>query len=103
MNNALIQSRAEGCTLHVQLTPRAGQTKIAGIVNGALKIKIAAPPVEEAANVACIEFLARLFRIPKSNVTILLGEHSRKKIILLKGIRAAEAAKTLMEILNPIR
>lgn len=60
-----------------------------GEVGGALKVALTAPPVDGRANQACAEFLAELFDLPKSAVTIVSGERGRKKIVRLAGISAA--------------
>ncbi|ACF12508.1 protein of unknown function DUF167 [Chloroherpeton thalassium ATCC 35110] len=70
----------------VRLQPRASKNEIVGEYDGALKIRIAAPPVENAANKACIEFLAKTFGIAKSQVEILSGDTSRNKLIRIYGI-----------------
>lgn len=95
MTGLLIQPREGGCTFTIQVVPRAGQNRIVGFVDGALKIKIAAPPVEGAANEACIEFFSRLFRISKSSVSLLAGEHHKKKVVFLRGVSIQEAKEKL--------
>jgi len=70
----------------VRLQPRASKNQIVGEYDGALKIRIAAPPVDNAANKACIEFLAKIFGVAKSQVEILSGETSRNKLIRIHGI-----------------
>jgi len=68
-------------TLHIQ--PRASRNEICGIQDRALKVRLTSPPVEGAANKLCREFLAGLFRLPKSSVQILSGETSRHKRVKL--------------------
>jgi uncharacterized protein len=70
--------------LHVQ--PRARRTEIAGEFNGALKLKVMAPPVDEAANRAVIQFFASILAVPKSRVQIVSGDKSREKILRIEGI-----------------
>lgn len=72
--------------LHVQ--PRARRCEIAGVFNGALKLKVAAPPVDDAANRAVIEFIAGRLEIPKSRIRIVRGAKSRNKILRIDGIRS---------------
>lgn len=91
----MIQSRLDGCLIPIQVVPRAGQSRIAGRVGDSWKVRIAAPPVEGAANEECVRFLAQLFKIPKSNVTLRSGEHSRRKVVFLKGINAVQAEAIL--------
>jgi hypothetical protein len=70
--------------LHVQ--PRARQTQIAGIHNGALKVKISAPPVDDAANRAIVEYFSKTLCLPKSHVRIVAGQKSRDKLLHISGI-----------------
>jgi hypothetical protein len=76
--------------LAVRLTPRARKDEVGGVIDAgdgrrALSIRLAAPPVDGAANQALIAFLARILGIPKSAVSIASGEKSRLKIVSLAG------------------
>jgi uncharacterized protein (TIGR00251 family) len=88
MNNPGLKVRETGSGLEIQLhvLPRAKRSEIAGLHNGALKVRITAPPVDDAANRAIIEFLSRLLDLPKSNIHILAGLKSREKTLQLQGI-----------------
>lgn len=77
--------------LHVQ--PRAKRCEIAGEYNGAIKIKITAPPVDDAANRAVMEYLAGRLGISKSRITLLSGGRSRDKTVLVRGM----SSETLLE------
>jgi len=74
--------------LHVQ--PRARRSQIAGYFNGALKLKIAAPPVDDAANRAVIEFFAVLLDLPKSRLRIVAGAKSRDKVLRIDALSLRE-------------
>jgi len=74
--------------LHVQ--PRAGRCEIAGVFNGALKVKVTAPPVNDAANRAIIEYFSKLLRVPKSSLQIPAGSKSRDKILRIRGLSLSE-------------
>lgn len=63
--------------LHIQ--PGAKSTEVAGAHGDALKIRLAAPPVDGQANEVLIRFLADAFGVPKRNVTIVSGQTSRRK------------------------
>jgi uncharacterized protein (TIGR00251 family) len=65
--------------LHVQ--PGAKRTEIAGLHGEALKIRLAAPPVEGQANAELIRWLAAAFDVPKRNVDLVRGATSRDKIV----------------------
>ncbi|TAJ08468.1 MAG: YggU family protein [Nitrospirae bacterium] len=71
-------------TLHVQ--PGAKKTEYVGLHGDALKIRVAAPPVEGAANEALCSWLADLFAIPKKAIMIQAGQTGRRKLVLLKGV-----------------
>lgn len=76
----------EGLTVRLHVLPRAKHSEITGLHNGAIKIKIAAPPVDDAANRSIIEFFSRLLNIPRSNLKILAGSKSREKVLQVKGL-----------------
>ena len=67
-------------TLTVRVVPRASRSEIAGYHDGALRIRVAAAPVEGAANRELIRFLSKSFRVPQSAVTITSGSNSKNKI-----------------------
>jgi uncharacterized protein len=70
----------------VRVQPRASKDEIAGVMDGALKIRLQAPAVENRANDALVEFLAHLLKTPKSAVRILGGGRSRTKRIEIRGV-----------------
>ncbi len=72
-------------TFAVRVIPRASRSEIAGEHDGALKIRLAAPPVDGAANEELIRTLARAFRVPVRNVEISSGHHSKTKRVRIIG------------------
>lgn len=72
--------------LAVRVQPRASKDEIAGVIGGALKIRLQAPAAENRANEALVEFFAQLLKTPKSAVRILSGERSRTKRIEIRGV-----------------
>jgi uncharacterized protein (TIGR00251 family) len=66
-----------------------------GELGDALKLALTAPPVDGKANEACIEFIADLLRLPRSEVTIASGQSSRNKVIRVTGITVPELQKRL--------
>ena len=85
-----IQETATGISFQVKVHPRAKRDAITGALGDALKLSLTAPPVEGRANEACIEFFARLLKVPRSSITIASGQSSRLKVIRVAGITAAE-------------
>ena len=70
--------------LHIQ--PRASRTEVIGAHGDALKIRLAAPPVDGEANEELVRFLAKTLGVPKSAVTIVRGATGRKKVVRVAGI-----------------
>jgi uncharacterized protein (TIGR00251 family) len=86
---------AMGISFAVKIHPRARKNAIIGEVGDALKVSLTAPPVEERANEACIEFFAKLLKVPHSSVTIASGQKSRRKLIRVAGLPAEEVRKRI--------
>lgn len=72
-------------TFAVRVVPRASKSEVVGEHNGALKVRIAAPPVNGAANEELIKTLANFFEIPKTAVEIISGETAKIKQIKITG------------------
>jgi len=84
-----------GVTFRIRVTPRAGRTVIAGERGDALLVKLAAAPVDGAANDALVALLASLLDRPKRDVSIVSGERSRDKVVEVRGLSVADAAARL--------
>ena len=69
--------------LIITVQPGASENKVIGLWNGALKIKIRARAVENAANKFCVEFLAEIFGIKKNKIRLVSGLKSRVKVIIV--------------------
>jgi len=95
----MLREAPDGVTLAVRAQPGAKRTAVAGIygdgTTAQLKIAVAAQPVEGHANKAMIAFLAGIFGLPKSAVTLKSGVMSRSKVFLLRGITVAQARTAL--------
>jgi uncharacterized protein len=77
---------AGGTLLTVRVTPRAGRTAIAGLGDGRVLVRLAAPPVDGAANDALLALFARRLGLPRSAVTIVRGLRSREKQVRIDGL-----------------
>jgi uncharacterized protein (TIGR00251 family) len=85
-----------GVRLAVHVQPRASRTEAAGLHGDALKIRLAAPPVEGAANDALVRFVAERLAVPRSAVRIVAGESSRAKVVAVAGVTPAVAERRLL-------
>ena len=92
-----LKPQVSGCTLSVDASPGAPKTEIVGVNEwrGALQIRIAAEPREGAANEELMRFVAEKLGVPKGTITILKGQRSTHKVLLLPV--SAEKAATLLE------
>jgi uncharacterized protein (TIGR00251 family) len=90
-----IQESDGGVTFSVKVHPRAKKNAITGELGDALKLSLTSPPVEGRANEACIEFLAKLLKVPRSSVTIASGQTSRSKVIRVVGLSAEEIRRRM--------
>lgn len=84
-----IHEKIDGVTVECRVAPRAGRTAIKGVVDGALRVALAASPVEGKANEALCSFFSALLSIPRSRVEILKGLRGRNKVLLFRGIDSA--------------
>jgi uncharacterized protein (TIGR00251 family) len=91
-----ITATGEGVTFAVHVQPRASRNELCGIQGDELKLRLTSPPVDDAANRLCIEFLAKLLGVAKSSVTIIAGARSRHKVIRVTSI-TRERVLSLLE------
>jgi len=71
-----------GLILNIRISPNSSKNQIM-IENDIIKVKVTAQPIENKANKALIEFLSKLFKIPKTTISIIKGETSKDKTILI--------------------
>jgi uncharacterized protein (TIGR00251 family) len=76
-------------TLSIKVVARASRTEIAGEYDGALRVKLAAPPVDGAANRELIRLLAKTFKLPQNAVEIIAGGTSKQKTVRIDGVDVA--------------
>jgi uncharacterized protein (TIGR00251 family) len=87
--------REEGGALvfKVRVVPRASKTAIVGEHDGALKVRVAAPPVEGAANAELTRFLSKQLGVPARAVEIVGGHTSKTKVLRVEGAKAADLSR----------
>ncbi len=95
MDELKITGTEGGVTFAVRVVPRASKDEIVGLHGDALKVRLTAPPVEGRANEALIAFLAQRLGVRKSQVEIMAGATSRRKMIRVIGVLAQEVQEQL--------
>jgi uncharacterized protein (TIGR00251 family) len=86
---------ADAARINVYVQPRASKTVVAGMHDGCVKIRLAAPPVDGAANAALVEFVAEQLGTAKSRVRITAGLTSRRKTVEVDGVTAEQVRDAL--------
>ncbi len=85
--------------VHVQ--PRARRTEVAGLHGDAVKVRLAAPPVDGAANEELVRFVAERLGVPRSAVRVAAGAASRRKLVEVDGMEAEVARRALLAAARP--
>ena len=98
VNDHPVRASGDGVMLTVRVLPRASRNQVVGIEQGAIKIKLTAPPVEGAANAALIEFVAGWLGVRKSAVSIVSGEKARHKRVQVMGLAVEAVNKKLGQV-----
>lgn len=80
---SFVLKHPSGLAFRVHVQPRSSRNQVVGLHGDALKVKLTAPPVEGAANAACIAFLADALGLPKSALSIVAGHTGRRKAIAI--------------------
>jgi uncharacterized protein (TIGR00251 family) len=93
-----VKESKKGLTFEIQVTPGASRPEIACRQEGGLKLKVTSQPVEGAANTACIDLLGKALKLKKSQLEILTGTKSRKKIVLAKDILKTDLEEKINNI-----
>ena len=90
-----VRDAADGVTLRVRVTPRASREGIGGERQGALVVRVSAPPVEGAANAAVTRLVARALGVAAGAVEVRQGAAGRDKLLLVRGVSAADVRARL--------
>lgn len=81
--------------LTVRVVPRASRTEIVSNINGVLKVRLKAPPVDGAANEELVRFLSKLFEVPKDCVEIKTGLASKTKVVAITSLEQPDLEERL--------
>ena len=95
-----IEETPKGVFLRGRLQPRSSRNSVEGVKDGALRLKLTAPPVEGSANKALVEFLSELTGVRKSSFTIDSGLKSRDKRVRVEGVSAEELRRAFAGMLE---
>jgi uncharacterized protein len=91
----MTRSMSTATRISIYVQPRAARTAIAGLHDGCIKIRLAAPPVDGAANAALLAFLAEQLGVAKQHVRLIAGHASRRKVIEVDGLSLAAVQAAL--------
>lgn len=101
MPNYLLDT-TDGIIFCVKLVPNSSFSKIVDYTDDYVRIKISAPPIENRANKELIDFCSDLFDVNKSKLSIISGEKSKIKKVLIKNAKNEEITQKLMFVLNSL-
>ncbi|HUQ81196.1 MAG TPA: DUF167 domain-containing protein [Gemmatimonadaceae bacterium] len=96
MSLVTVDVRGSAVRFRVRLQPRASRDEIVGVLGGALRIRLHAPPVDGAANDALVLFLAGRLSVPRRDVRIVTGTTSRTKMVEVDGVTSADVARLVV-------
>lgn len=95
MPEVWLRETADGVTIDVLAAPRASRSRVMGEHDGRLRIQLAAPPVDGEANLALVLFVARQLGVARTTVSIVSGEASKRKLVLVRGARIEDVRRGL--------
>ncbi len=90
--------KEEQATIVVQVQPNASQNKVVRFTNGIWYLRIAAPPVKGKANQELNKFLSDILGVNKSNLTIVKGMTSKRKVVAIKGLMQDQVTRQLKKL-----
>lgn len=91
-----IEVRDDAVRFAVHARPRASRTELAGVHGDAIRVRLAAPPVEGAANAELVSFLSKTLAVPKSAVRIVSGARSKRKVVEVTGLSRESVRSALL-------
>ena len=95
-----LQQRGADVLMPVMVQPRASRNAVAGLHGNALKLRLTAPPVEGAANAACLRFLTDLLGVSRARLSIVKGTKARQKLICVTAM-SVDLLRTRLRSLCP--
>lgn len=95
MDGLHLQGTPDGVQFRVRVTPRARQSEVTGVMDGALVVRVAAPPADGAANEALLALLSERLGVPVRRVRLIAGAASRNKVVSVTGLQPDEIRQRL--------
>lgn len=92
---AAVAATPDGVRLRLRVQPRASRNEVVGLRGDEIRVRIAAPPVDSAANEALVRLLAEHLRVPRSAIQLVSGRSGRAKVADVVGVTAPEARERL--------
>ena len=86
-----LREHPEGVVVSIRVVPGARVSEVVGVDDGSVRMRVAAPPVDGKANQAALELLADVLGVRARQLTLLRGDRSRNKQVLVTGLSADEA------------
>jgi uncharacterized protein (TIGR00251 family) len=93
MSALALTRRERGVRFSVHVQPRASRTEFRGVNNGALRVRLQAPPVDGAANDQLVALLAGSLGVPRRSVRVIAGESARLKVVDVEGVEPADVQR----------
>lgn len=101
MSNGLLRDTSKGTILNLRVSPGARSSSVEGLYGeDALRLRVAAPPVDGKANAEVERYLSGLLGLPRSGVTVVRGAASRDKAVLIQDLHPDEVRGTLSRFLD---
>jgi uncharacterized protein (TIGR00251 family) len=97
-----IKETGDDVVFLIHVVPKSAKSEITGVQDDALKIKVAAPPVEGRANAECVRLLSDVLGVKRNQVTIISGHKSKKKTVAVRGVKRSDIESILPELI-PLR
>jgi len=91
-----IKEKDGSAILTIHLQPRSSRNEVVAVHGGALKIRLTSAPVDGAANAMLIKFMSKRLGVPRSDIEIVSGEKSRKKVLSVEGISIDKVSELLI-------
>lgn len=96
----IVKDSVQGALVACMLQPRSSRNQIVGPYGETLKIKLTAPPVDGKANAALVKYFSKLIKVPAGSITIVAGLTSRRKTVLLSGVKAEPIIDKIIKVVK---